>query len=57
MWLSLLMTGGCSPSVPTPAQQVNVAKDAEEQRECVANNATRADIDACRAAVKAKRAP
>lgn len=54
--------GACGSAQPTPMQQATVALDAEEQRECVTNadagvgkTALRSEIDACRAAIRARR--
>ncbi len=54
--LILLVTylfSGCA-SGPTPAQQLDVAEYQAEQLECIQTHDTRASIDACRNAVKAR---
>ncbi len=53
-YLLLLSLAACAGG-PTPAQQVGVGVDYDNQMACVAKYSTRAEIDACRDAVKAHR--
>jgi hypothetical protein len=57
MRYALLFCAACGAATPSPAQERAVVNDLAEQADCVKNNATKEAIDACRAAVKAKRAP
>ena len=50
-----LLLVSCGPALPTPAQQAEIDADRAAQVECVAKFNTKAEIDACRDAVKAKR--
>lgn len=48
--LALLACGG-----PSAGQQTEVARDLLDQKNCVDENATRPEIDACRLRVKSRR--
>jgi hypothetical protein len=52
--LPVLVVVACAASAPTPAQQATVGDYAGEQLACVERYDTRAEVHACRDAVKAK---